>query len=57
MPARSFPHLSNRCLSKQGRLRCEGVRGHVGPHENDGIRWVDLATESQMQDVETGERL
>lgn len=56
--ARRFPaHLSNRCLSKQGRLRCEGVQGHVGYHAHDGVRWANLETEGQMQVVDTKGRL
>ena len=55
MPARKFDSASHRCLSKSGRLRCEGRQGHLGPHENDGVRWMDLVTD--YDNVETGGKL
>jgi len=55
MPPLKFRNEPNRCLAKLHRLRCELWQGHHAAHENDGIRWAALDTETD--DVETGGRL
>lgn len=50
-----FRNEPDRCVSKKYRLRCELRQGHLAPHENDGVRWTDLATHDV--DVDTGGRL